>query len=78
MSLVKNKTLQQVEKEVDIFMFTKLIEMEFGSLSIDQMCIKLKEEFNLDVSEEDLRLHYEPTVQEIEEDYRLIYKNCVI
>lgn len=78
MELISNKTLKQVEQEVDIFIYTKLIELEYGSLPIDEMCIKLQEEFSLSISEEELEREYSPTAEDMEEDYRLIYKNCVI
>jgi len=77
MSTIKEKTLKQVEREVDLFMFTKLIELEFGSVGEKEMCVKLKEEFNINIEKEELKKHYEPTVNELEEDYKLIYKNCV-
>jgi len=76
--MIATKTLKQVEQEVDIFMFTKLIELEFGYIPADEMCIKLKDEFGLEVSEEELREHYEPSIADMEEDIRLTYRNCVI
>ena len=74
----KDKTLQQVEQEVDLFIYTRLIELEFGSVSVDQMCIKLDEEFGIKVSEDVLEKEYSPNALDMEEDIRLTYKNCVI
>jgi len=76
--MITTKTLTEVEQEVDLFIYTRLIEMEFGSVSQDQMCIKLKEEFDLDVSYERLSREYNPTIEEMEEDRRLIYKHCAV
>ena len=77
MSLIKNKTLDQVEREVDLYMYTTLINMSAGSsLTDEDMVVALEKEFEVVITPEELRAYYEPTVDELEEDYRLIYKHC--
>lgn len=78
MSTIKDKTVDEVSHEVDLFMYTTLIEMEAGSkLTEEDMCAALKTEFDVDITPDELRAHYEPTVAEMEEDYGLIYQHCV-
>lgn len=75
---ISKKTYEEVEREVDLYMFTTLINMDSGGgLTDEDMCRALKKEFDVEITPEELRLHYEPTVEEMELDYRLIYQNCV-
>jgi hypothetical protein len=37
----------------------------------------ISRKFNVEVTERDLLIIESPTIQEMEEDYRLIYKHCV-
>lgn len=47
------------------------------SLNTKELADEISRKFNVKVSERDILNIESPTIQEMEEDYRLIYKNCI-
>jgi hypothetical protein len=64
--------------EQKIIVYKELVKWDNPSLKSNiDIADAISRKFNVEVTERDLLIIESPTIQEMEEDYRLIYKHCV-
>lgn len=81
---MEEKTRERVNlkpkvSEAQILTYAELLTGDNPGLRSDygKLADEISEKFNVEVTERDLLIIESPTISEMEEDLRLIYKHCV-